>query len=185
MLPVNLFAQGNDNSIEFNNDKGVNGQNNFIKGFRVGLYVSTLIPSSSNLFQNSYGFSSNIIWDHSEDYSLSLDFTYVFNSIFNKSKNSKSYNYYEISLSERLYTDVGKLRFYVAPGLNYSSYFDPNYGVFGYVTNIIGLEAGIGAEININKKLSIEANTKMNFGFGIPIRCYLVNIGLDYRIIDF
>ena len=184
MLPVNLFAQGNDNSMNFKNDNGVNEQNNFIKGLRAGLFGSTLIPSSSSLFQNSYGFSANIIWDHSEDYSLSLNFAYIFKSVLNESLNSKSSYFYEISLNERLYTDVGKLRFYFTPGLNYSSEYNPNDGVFGSVTNLIGLEAGIGAEININKKLTVEANTKINFGFGIPIRCLIVNIGLDYRIID-
>jgi len=170
--------------MNFKNDNGVNEQNNFIKGLRAGLFGSTLIPSSSSLFQNSYGFSANIIWDHSEDYSLSLNFAYIFKSVFNESLNSKSSYFYEISLNERLYTDVGKLRFYFTPGLNYSSEYNPNDGVFGSVTNLIGLEAGIGAEININKKLTVEANTKINFGFGIPIRCLIVNIGLDYRIID-
>ena len=158
----------------------------FKKTLKVGLYGSKLVPSSACQFQNSNGFSAKMIWDFSEYNSAFLDFTYIYNSVQNKSTNTKSSYFSEISVNIKSYLERYDFNIFFIFGLNCFTYFNPNDGISGSQTGAYGIHAGLGLDYSISEKISIEALAKANLFFSLGLgRYYTINLGLNYRIFKF
>jgi hypothetical protein len=173
--------------IDTKNYNSFDSTNNFHKSLKVGLYGSKLVPSSMCQFQNSNGFSSKIIWDFEEWNSVSIDFSYIFNSVENKTTNTKPSYFNEFSINYRSYLQRNDLNIFLNFGLNRFSYYNPNDGVYGDVSNSLSLCAGLGLEYLINEKISIEVLSKAYIflsGYGLG-RYYTLNLGLNYRIFKY
>jgi hypothetical protein len=170
--------------LDTKNYNSFDSTNNFHKSLKVGLYGSSLVPSSFCQFKNSYGFLSKIIWEFSEYNSVSFDFTYIFNSVENKSNNTKSSYFNEFSLNYRAYLERDKFGYFFNFGLSRYSYYNPNDGVYGYVTNSLNIFVGLGLDYLISERIAVETVVKTNV-FWFSGRYFAINLGLNYRIFKY
>jgi hypothetical protein len=69
-------------------------------------------------------------------------------------------------------------------GLSRYSYFNPNHGVFGNLTNSLNIIVGLGLDYLISERIAVETVVKTNV-FWFDGRYFTINLGLNYRIFKY